>query len=78
MDILGRLQDIFRDVFDDDAIILTRETTAADIEEWDSLMQMNLIVACEDEFGLRFNLREIAELKNVGGMVDLVGRKLRL
>ena len=77
MDIISKLQGIFRDVFDDETIILTRETTASDIEEWDSLAQINIIVACESEFKTKFDLRDVAALENVGGMVDLIERKLR-
>jgi len=76
MDVLNRLQDVFRDIFDDDTIVLTRETTAADIEEWDSLAQINIIVACEGEFEVRYDLKEVNALSNVGGMVDLTERKL--
>jgi acyl carrier protein len=76
MNTLSKLQAIFQDVFDDETIILTRETTARDIEEWDSLAQINIIVACEAEFKIKFNLNDIAALINVGGMVDLVEGKL--
>ena len=77
MDVLKSLQVIFRDIFDDETIVLTRETTAADIEDWDSLIQINIILACETEFKVKFDLNDIAALKNVGGMVDLVERKLK-
>jgi len=77
MGILEKLQKIFREVFDDEALILTRETSANDIEDWDSLMQINIIVACEDEFGLKFDLNDVAKLKDVGGMVDLIEGKLK-
>lgn len=74
MDILSRLQDIFRDIFDDENIILTKETSSNDIEDWDSLAQINIIVACEAEFKIKFNLNDIAKLKDVGGMIDLIWR----
>ena len=77
MDTLSRLQNIFRDIFDDETIVLTRETTANNIEEWDSLAQINIIVACESEFGLKFDVSDVAVLKNVGDMLDLVERKLK-
>ena len=77
MDTLGRLQKIFRDIFDDETLELKRETIAADIEEWDSLAQINIIVACEAEFRIKFDLSEVAILENVGGMIDLVERKLK-
>jgi len=69
-DILSRLTDVFRDVFDDEAIILTRETTADDIEEWDSLNQIKLILACEKAYGIKLRPRDINTLANVGEMVD--------
>ena len=74
MDTLNQLQDIFRDVFDDDDLVLTRKTTAADIEDWDSLAQINILVACESTFGVKFRLTEIGKLENVGDMVDLIER----
>lgn len=70
------LQEIFRDIFDDEDLVLTRETTTQDIENWDSLAQINLIVAIEKEWHIRFNLDEIIDLKNVGDMYDLIGKKL--
>ena len=76
MDTLVRLQDIFRDIFDDEDLILTRETTALDIEDWDSLAQINILVSCEAEFKMKFDLNEISKLENVGGMLDLLERKL--
>ena len=76
MSTLDRLQGIFRDIFDDEELILTRETTALDIDDWDSLAQINIIVSCEAEFGMKFDLSEISKLENVGGMLDLLERKL--
>ena len=70
-----KLQMIFREVFDDDTICIHDETTAADIEDWDSLMQINLVLAVEDEFGVKLNIAEVAELKNVGDMIDAIMRK---
>jgi acyl carrier protein len=77
MNTLSNLQVIFRDVFDDETITLTRCTSAEDIEDWDSLMHINIIVACENEFGIKFDLADIVELENVGGMVDVIEKKLR-
>ena len=68
--ILETLTDVFRDVFDDDALVLTRETTANDIEEWDSLNQIKLILGCEQAFNLRLKPREINALQDIGTMVD--------
>jgi len=68
--ILETLTDVFRDVFDDNAMVLTRETTANDIEEWDSLNQIKLILGCEQAFKLRLKPREINALQDIGSMVD--------
>lgn len=68
--ILETLTDVFRDVFDDNALVLTRETTANDIEEWDSLNQIKLILGCEQAFKLRLKPREINALQDIGSMVD--------
>lgn len=67
-----RLTAIFRQVFDDDSIELFDEMTADDIDEWDSLTHITLIVAAEKEFEVRFNAAEIQRLKNVGGMIALL------
>lgn len=69
-EILAKLTEIFRDVFDEDSIVLTRDTTAEDIEEWDSLNQIKLILACEKGFGIKLKPRDINTLGNVGEMVD--------
>ncbi len=66
------LTEIFRDVFDDDEITLNDETTADDIEEWDSLEHINLVVEIENEFSIKFNMGEVNKMKNVGEMVDLI------
>lgn len=73
---LNKVQVIFRDVLDNQDIVLSRETTAGEIEEWDSLSHINLVVAIEKEFGIRFALGELQRLKNVGDMIDLIGRKV--
>lgn len=72
--IFARLTDIFRNVFDDDEIVLTDSTTADDIEDWDSLEQINLLVAIEKRFNIKFQLADVSHLENVGAMVDLVAR----
>jgi acyl carrier protein len=75
-DIYTGLQDIFRDIFDDDEITLTAATSAADIPEWDSFNHVNIIVASEMRFGVKFRAAELDELKNVGDFVQLVQQKL--
>ena len=67
-----KMNEIFRRVFDDETIELEDDTNADDIEDWDSLEQINLIVAIENEFGMMFDMAEVAELANVGEMVDLI------
>lgn len=76
MDILEKLEIIFRDVFDDENIILTNETTANDIEDWDSLAQINLLIAIKKEFKINFDLEEVSKYKNVGDMVNAIEKKL--
>ena len=73
-DIFARLTDIFRNVFDDDEIVLTDSTTADDIEDWDSLEQINLLVAIEKRFNIKFQLADVSHLENVGAMGDLVAK----
>jgi acyl carrier protein len=69
-----RLTTVFRRVFDDDAIELTPETTANDVEAWDSLSHVNLIVAVEHEFAIRLGQREILALRHVGDLVAAIER----
>ncbi len=68
--ILIKLQNILRVIFDDDSIKLNLNTTAADIEEWDSLNQIRIILACEKEFSVKLNPREINDFINIGEMVE--------
>ena len=68
--ILIKLQNIFRVIFDDDSIKLNSNTTAEDIEEWDSLNQIRIILACEKEFTVKLNPREINDFVNIGEMVE--------
>ena len=72
--IFDAVQNIFRDNFDDDSLVLTRETTADDIEDWDSLEQINLLTAIEKEFSIKFKLADVRGLKDVGDLLDLVKR----
>jgi acyl carrier protein len=74
-EILDRAQSVFREVFDDDGLVLRPEMTAADVDAWDSLSHFNLIAAVEREFNVRFTIAEVASLKNVGNLVELVEKK---
>jgi acyl carrier protein len=74
-EIKSRLTAIFRSVFDDDSITLFDEMTAADVEDWDSLSHITLVVACEKEFGLRLTPAEVGHLKNVGEMLKLLAER---
>ena len=73
-EIFAQLTEIFQDVFDDDEIVLTDATTADDIEDWDSLEQINLLVAIEKQFKIKFQLADVSNLENVGAMADLVAK----
>ena len=72
--ILEAVQEIFRDNFDDDTLEITRATCADDIEDWDSLEQINLLTAMEKQFGVKFKLEDVRGLANVGDMIDLIVR----
>ncbi len=66
------LNEVFRDVFDDESIEVNDETTSDDIDDWDSLEHINLIAAVEQEFGMKFNMGQVVTMKNVGEMVDII------
>jgi acyl carrier protein len=74
-EILETLTQLFRDVFDDDDIVLSADTTAHDVEGWDSQAHVNLIVAAEVRFGIRFRTAELESLRNVGQFVQLIQAK---
>ncbi len=75
-EIFAEVTDIFRDVFDDDTLIIVDETNSEDIEDWDSLEHINLVVMMEKRFNMKFDLKEVGKLANVGEMVDLIQRKM--
>ena len=68
-EILERLNGIFRDVFDDDGIIISENTISDDIEDWDSVTQVSLLVAIEKDFGIKFAMAEIAAFNRVANIV---------
>ena len=74
-DLLTQLQEVFREVFDDDELVIERGTTAKDVEGWDSIMHVSLIVRVEATFGIRFSSGEVAGLGDVGELVDLIAQK---
>ncbi len=71
-EIYKALDEVFEEVFDDESIHVTDTTTAEDIEDWDSLEHINLVVAIENRFGIKFNMSEVTSMKNVGEMVDII------
>ena len=73
----NRLEKVFRDVFDDDSIELTDKTTADDIDAWDSLEHISLISAVEKAFKMRFTMKEVSGMKNVGEMIDIVAERAK-
>jgi acyl carrier protein len=74
-EVKAKLNDVFRDVFDDDVIQITESTTAKDIDDWDSLTHVNLIVAVEKAFKIKVTTREAQGLKNVGEFIELIARR---
>ncbi len=72
---LEQLNEVFQDVFEDDDLDVQAQTSAKDIDEWDSLMHVNLILAVESRFDVRFTSTEVAALKDVGELMSLVEKK---
>ena len=71
-EVFEEVRKIFRDNFDDDDLVIVDETNSSDIEDWDSIEHINLVIAMEKKFDLKFNIREVGKLANVGEMVDLI------
>ena len=76
-DMLNTVQDIFRDIFDEDDLVVDYSSNSDSIEEWDSLAHINLVTAVEQEFKVKFALGELMSLKDVGDMIDLITIKLK-
>lgn len=74
-EIYQRLSLVFENVFDEDDIVVTAETTANDISEWDSLRHIRLIIAVEKEFGIKFLTSEVNDFRNVGELVEMIQSK---
>ena len=75
-DILNTLKEIFTDVLENDQIVLTLATTANDVDEWDSLTHIQLVVAIEKKFKIRFNSKDIQSWNSIGDLVDSIQSKL--
>lgn len=74
--IYEKLNEIFRDVFMDESIVVKAETCAKDIEDWESLMQMVLLNQIEKKFNMKFQAKEAMEMQNVGEMVEIIKRSI--
>ena len=75
-DLYMKLNEVFQEVFDDDSITVNDVTTADDIEDWDSLEHINLMVAIEKAFNIKFKMGVITSFKNVGEMVDIILKRI--
>jgi acyl carrier protein len=71
----SRLNRVFQEVFDDEEIEIYNAMTARDLEEWDSLMHITLVIAVEKEFGVELNAAEVGNLVDVGAMIDLLVKR---
>ena len=76
-EIYVRLNEVFRDVFDRDDITVSDGTTAADVEGWDSLIHITLMDAVEEEFDIRFDMKTVVKMKNVGELVSAIEDKIK-
>lgn len=75
-EILTKVQEIFREELEHDDLVLTDETTADDVEEWDSLSHVQLVAAMEEAFGIEFKSREILSWENIGDLIDSIEKKV--
>ena len=75
-EILAKVEEIFREELELDDLVLTNETTADDVEEWDSLSHVQLVDAMEEAFGIEFKSREILSWENIGDLIDSIEKKL--
>lgn len=73
-EIYAKLNEVFEDVFDE-KIDITAETTAEDVDDWDSLSHITLMAAVEDAFGIKFKMKEVSSMKNVGEMVAIIAER---
>ena len=75
-EILQKVNEIFWDVFDDETLEIVEETTAADIEDWDSLTHITLISEIENEFDFSFSMKDVLGMQNVGEMLDIIEKEI--
>ncbi len=75
-EIFYTVQEIFRDVFDDEDLVISDRTNSDEIDDWDSLEHISLIVSMEKAFSMKFDIKEVNKLENVGEMIDLIKRKM--
>lgn len=71
-EVFGKLNSVFRDVFDDENIVVNDTTTAKDVDDWDSLMHITLLSEIEDAFDIHFEMKDVTKMQNVGEMVDKI------
>ncbi len=76
-EILEKINEVFREEFDDESLVIKEETTAADVEGWDSLKHISLIEAIEDEFDIRFTMVEVNGMKNVEEMASIIAERTK-
>jgi acyl carrier protein len=76
-EVLEKLNEVFRDVFDNEKIVVNENTTADDIDEWDSLEHIRLVDAVEAEFNMNFSMKEVSSMKNVGEMAEIVAQRAK-
>ncbi len=75
-DLTNKLTSIFRTTFNDDSLEISNELTANEVEQWDSLSHMLLITAIEEAFSIKFKLKDLNKMRNVGDMMDIIDSKL--
>ena len=77
VEVLEKLTEIFKNNFDENDVVLSEETTPDDIDGWDSVEMINLIVVIQDVFAIKFNIDEILAMKSVGNMIDFILHKTK-
>lgn len=74
--VLEKINDVFKEIFDDETLEVDENTTANDVEGWDSLTHINIIASVEKEFNIDFSTKEVISMKNIGDMVDIILEKV--